>query len=250
MNQKKITSLIAISSLLPIAAWSETSGSTGSSGRSSNSGSSATQSSGSTSNSDWQRQNNASSTGTTSSSGSMSSNNNYNSGKRDRASTGSAMNSGSASQWDHSSAAGGVASIQRVKQDDLENRLTAESVIGKDVVDRDGNKIGTIKDIGLASVLPSSLQDATNRTAMSGSSTAPRTSGTSASTGSSMDASQGEAKVYISVGGFLGMGDDLVAVPASQLRRDSTDRDNFRLDVTQDQIKSIADRDSGYSAAE
>ncbi|HWL14597.1 MAG TPA: PRC-barrel domain-containing protein [Opitutus sp.] len=248
MNPKKITSLIAISSLLPIAAWSQTSGS-GSSGRSSNSGSSATQSSGSTSNSDWQRQNNASSTGTTSASGAMSNNNNYNSGKRDRASTGSAMNSGSASQWDHSSAAGGVASIQRVKQDDLENRLTAESVIGKDVVDRDGNKIGTIKDIGLASVLPSSLQDATNRTAMSGSSTAPRTSGTSASTGSSM-ASQGEAKVYISVGGFLGMGDDLVAVPASQLRRDSTDRDNFRLDVTQDQIKSIADRDSGYSAAE
>lgn len=44
--------------------------------------------------------------------------------------------------------------IQRVSSDQLEQRVTASSLMGKKVVDREGQEIGKVKDIGLAGVAP------------------------------------------------------------------------------------------------
>lgn len=44
--------------------------------------------------------------------------------------------------------------IQRISSDQLDQRVTAGSLLGKKVVDREGQEIGKVKDIGLGGVVP------------------------------------------------------------------------------------------------
>lgn len=43
--------------------------------------------------------------------------------------------------------------VSKVTEDSLENKVTADRLIGKTVVDSEGNKIGTVKDVGLSDAL-------------------------------------------------------------------------------------------------
>ena len=58
-----------------------------------------------------------------------------------------------------------------------------------------------------------------------------------------------EPSAIISYGGFLGMGDNLLRVPISQLNYDSTN-DHLTLNVTETELSSLKTSDTGRSAAE
>ncbi len=60
------------------------------------------------------------------------------------------------SQWGTSS--NDTQKMKKVKEKSLEDQTTADHLIGKKVVDREGNEIGEIKDIGLSQVVDRSDQ--------------------------------------------------------------------------------------------
>ncbi len=225
MKTRKFTSLIAVGSILPLAAWaqSDTGGSTNT----------TTTTPSSAAASDWESQRDQ--TGTTA---------------RDSASETRATDTATTADtadWSRDSSMATTSAtageVQRVTQDDLEQQATASSIIGKDVVDRDGNKVGTVKDISIASLLPASLHQGTD-TASS-----EQTIGATIDTALERVTSPStDVNVYVSVGGFMGMGNDLIAVPVSRLQSDG---DGLKIDMTQDELKSIADNEQrAMSAAE
>lgn len=145
-----------------------------------------------------------------------------------------------------------TADIRRVSQDRLDSRLTAKSLIGQKVVDQSGKEIGRVKDIGLSGVLPQDLQKSSSRRSgmsssgddMSGSSGSMSStggaSGMASDTMSSDLSSSRIVPVYVSVGGFLGAGGELVSIPANQLSRDG---DNLKIQMSESQIKSLTSND-------
>lgn len=46
-----------------------------------------------------------------------------------------------------------VGHFQQINKEELKNRVTADDLVGKSVVDRDGKKIGEVKDVGLTQVI-------------------------------------------------------------------------------------------------
>jgi len=188
-----------------------------------------------------------------------------------------------------------TAGIQRLSQREVDGQLTAKALIGKNVYDNAGKRIGEVKDVVLDSSrapqlagVTSSHRDNSSDTSSSGSTptssgSAATTSGGYASTsGSSSDTSstrsgsgsrtgsasgdlssassalQGMASslsssgaaAIISSGGFLGMGDNLLRVPLTQLNYDSAS-DHITLNISQEQISSLTnDRSETRSAAE
>ncbi|HWL16737.1 MAG TPA: PRC-barrel domain-containing protein [Opitutus sp.] len=174
----------------------------------------------------------------------------------------SSMDSMHSSMSDMSS---GAASIQTVSQSALDHQLTAKALIGKNVYDSQGKRIGEVKDVVLDSSRTPQLatafgnrEGARDTSSTSGSMNTSRTSTGTASTtadsnatlGSSIDsavgslsgAMSGGASVVISSGGFLGMGNDLIRVPLTQLNYDSS-KDHFTLNVSQSEIANMT-RDS------
>lgn len=210
--------------------------------------------------------------------------------------------------------ASGLGSISRVDQNSLEQQFTATDLIGKEVYDNAGKKVGDVKDIVLGSAAGSHLAMAfasgqgsrststgttsgsttgtagTSSTGSSygatgstgttgstagtstGSTSGSRTAGTSGSTGtSSTDRSSGigaaasgmmsqahgamssltsEPAAIVSVGGFMGMGDNLLRVPLSQLNYDSSN-ERLTLSISETEISSLTgDRDESRNAAE
>lgn len=169
--------------------------------------------------------------------------------------------------------------IRRINQEQLQSRVTATDVIGKNVVGRNGDKIGDIKDVGFGTALPENFRQVTHKqqqkqqqkqqstqaqaartTGVESSTTAATTAGTGSSAtrsstsgmmSSSSSAMERELMVYISVGGFMGLGEDLVAVPASQLQYDQQN-DRFTIDRTAEDITRLAEAEkpSSSSAAE
>lgn len=144
-----------------------------------------------------------------------------------------------------SSAASGAAAvstagIERLDEDQMEQRLTASELIGTRVVDRDGREIGKVKDIGLTALAPQlAPQEKDGRVAVAHS----RSDGTGASStsGLSQPWSQAsgdakEARVFIRPSRSLDAGDALVAIPAAQLRREG---DSLRVDLSRDELKSL-----------
>ncbi|BET65421.1 hypothetical protein ASA1KI_03390 [Opitutales bacterium ASA1] len=161
-----------------------------------------------------------------------------------------------------------TSSIRAVPDDELENRLTAENVIGKDVVDVRGDKIGSVKDISLGSALDGVVgkearatdrrsdstlattpgASTTNTGTMAGS-TMGRTSTSSSSSdfdrtrnsfGSAIAGMNDQVEVFVSVGGVMGVGSSLVSIPFSQLEWNA-EEEHFRLDISQDEIRAITD---------
>lgn len=166
--------------------------------------------------------------------------------------------------------------IRRVQEDQLENKVTAEQLIGKDVVDRNGEKVATVKDINLQAVLPGGFEQASVEASGEASSetyaastgsdasstmTRPQSSGSlsgsaefdeqsrsaSAQFGEQGAASSSDVEVYLSVGGLWGLGEEIVAVPVSKLSYDSQN-DQLQIDSTQQEIAAIADPEQARGA--
>lgn len=66
--------------------------------------------------------------------------------------------------------------IQRVSSEQLDQRVTASSLVGKKVVDREGQEIGKVKDVGLTNVAPQ-LASGASATGSSASTSAAAQSG-------------------------------------------------------------------------
>jgi hypothetical protein len=233
MKTPKIRSALVISALLiPVAAWGQTSGTTGSqTGQSSqsqrNQQTQPAQQPSQSSSDQW-RQTDQQQRQHSSTSGSS-------------AATGTGSMAGTASM--------GMGEIKRVERAELDNRLTASDLIGKDVIGSDGEKIGTVKDLSLAAVLPSSFEERGRAAASADSrpttrASSPTTSASSATSTSSLSGastsdSSNDVIVYVAVGGVMGVGGDLVSVPASQLRFDAQ-TEQLRMDRSSTEITTIA----------
>lgn len=132
--------------------------------------------------------------------------------------------------------------IERITKDQLKSRLTAKDLIGKKVVDSDGKDVGEIKDIGLASVLPDDMKKSSQNQGGQNNAIARAAN----EVGQLATRSTKDVNVFVSVGGFMGIGDDLVPIPAQQLKRDG---DKFKVDMTRDHLKEIAKKKSDTRTA-
>jgi hypothetical protein len=138
----------------------------------------------------------------------------------------------------HTTTAASSAGIERISEEQVEQRLTASALIGTRVVDREGQEIGKVKDIGLAAVAPQ-LASQPSATAIAHSRSdrpgATPTSGLSQPWSQTSGESK-EASVFIRPSRSLGAGDALVAIPATQLRREG---DALRVDLSRDEVRSM-----------
>ncbi len=169
---------------------------------------------------------------------------------------------------------GAAAGIRRVSKDSIEDRKTAKHLIGKAVHGSDGKKLGDITDLMLGDAMgvgyagrghTEADRTAANPTLADGRGTATSSAGTSGSTssgargtsqpsqpggqeghsgawsaGKEMYAgSKGGIQAIISVGGVLGVGDNLVAVPFSDLVYDSG-AERYTLNINQTEFNRIA----------
>lgn len=222
------------------------------------------------------------------------------SGTRDSTTSTTPSSSASWSSTAGSSSAQG--SIARIKSDAIDRQFTATDLIGKEVYDNGGEKVGEVKDVVLGSAAGSHLAMAfasgkddrsTSQTGATGStygstsgstssdvstrstgstSTGTRTAGT-ASTGTrsttsgtmddigsamkdmgskahaAMSGLTAEPAAIVSVGGFMGMGDNLIRVPLSQLNYDSSN-ERLTIAMSQNEISSLAEPSESGAAAE
>ncbi len=237
-------------------------------------------------------------------------------------------NSSGSSTYDSTSTGShtaGMGGLQRVTKDSLDSQLTAKDLIGKDVYDNAGKKVGSIDDVVLSSAASSHLatafsskdrdqsdssyQTASGNTgAASGSAnnsgnTYGSTSGSNANTsstgsdgiatrsssgnyaasnatgstdststsgsmnsstrgtqsalgsvGSAIDSTMSsltsEPAAIVSVGGFMGMGRNMVRVPVSQLSFDASN-ERLTINVSESELAALTENsDTGRSAAE
>lgn len=146
------------------------------------------------------------------------------------------------------------AGIERVPSDQLEHRVTASDLIGTKVVDREGREIGKVKDIGLSAVAPQLAGQNSALASTSAQSSRDTEAGATARTGSTdRDASSGlsqpwtrsgerETRVFVRPDRALEAGDALVAIPATQLHREG---DALRVDLTREELRSVvSERDA------
>jgi len=182
-----------------------------------------------------------------------------------------------------------VGSIQRVSDQTIDRQFTAKDLIGKEVYDNRDKRIGEIKDIVLDSSqfqqLASAVGSRESQTGTYGSSTvnggsdthssstgmnsSDRNSGrassssatgvantsagagaTSMHTGTDYAAMSSEPAVIISHGGLLGVGNNLLRVPVSQLNFDQSSR-HITVNVSEQQLSSLQNTsDTSRSASE
>lgn len=110
--------------------------------------------------------------------------------------------------------------VKRVSADKLKDKITAERLKGKKVVDRDGQKIGKVKHVGLSQALRDSDTDRSNTGSMNIS---------VAGIGSASAGSQ--VNLYIELDDAVGVdGNDLASIPASNVRFDK-DSDELKLQI-------------------
>ncbi len=184
-----------------------------------------------------------------------------------------------------SASSAGAGSLQRVTKDSLDHQLTAKALIGKDVHDSAGEKIGEVEDIVLdasqLSQLASAFMNRDTDTRSSSASTTGAAGSTSArstdtyaagaagdgasATGGRSDVNVGRSSLesqarsaisgamssagpaaIVSAGGVMGIGGDLIRVPLSQLRYDANE-DRVTLDVSREQISSLRESDTTSS---
>ena len=160
-----------------------------------------------------------------------------------------------------------------------DKKMTAENLIGKKVVDRDGREVGTVKDIGLGSAMHGYDRDAnptygttstastpnygstssTSRTTTADASrtrssdATSRTGTTTATTtaGAMADHSsyqQMQPTLYVELDGDLDVKDDhLAAIPVSHVRFDS-DKKQLKMQLARSELSSqLKKNDSAYN---
>lgn len=149
--------------------------------------------------------------------------------------------------------------FKRIKEDKLKDeKRTAEHLMGKKIVDREGQTIGEIKDIGLSSVLhddsSSQVAGTTGTSGTSSSSTSPSASatiGAGAMTGRAAMGMMGQEQVqlYVKLDNAVGLkGDDLAVIPASSLRYDSS-KQELKLQISRSEFASkLKQSESGQSS--
>lgn len=149
---------------------------------------------------------------------------------------------------------GGVESnVDALRVDDqaVTQDLTAKDFIGQTVVDRNGEKVGDIADIGLGAgffVSQTSVPlEEKEQSSIDGHVSGMERPSGDQDIGRSMNA---EPTVYISVGGVLGVANDHVRVPASALNWNTADK-CFQLNVEKASIEALAEKKaSGYTGTE
>jgi hypothetical protein len=150
--------------------------------------------------------------------------------------------------------------FKRIKEAKLKDeKRTAEHLMGKKIVDRDGQTIGEIKDIGLSSVLHDDSSGQVAGTpgtsgASSTGSTSPSASatvGAGAMTGRTTMGMMGQDQVqlYVKLDNAVGLkGDDLAVIPASSVRYDSS-KQELKLQISRSELASkLKQSESGQSS--
>lgn len=164
--------------------------------------------------------------------------------------TGAYAGSDSKKMSDHSSMSGQTSELEmhRVTQESLDSQLTAKDLIGAAVHDSSGERLGTVADIGLSSLsgdlkkqhrdqMKSEDKDYASKDSMKKDSKKDSWSKTDKMGHSS------EVTAYISVGGLFGIGDDIVAVPASKISWNESE-EQYTLNVSKDQFVALAEQDT------
>jgi len=145
----------------------------------------------------------------------------------------------------HTSTTGGAAAaagVERLSQEQVEQRVTASELIGTKVVDREGQEVGKVKDIGLTAVAPQLGPDISTRAVARSASESPRTERTAGSglsqpwTQQTAGSGTKEARVLVRPSRALGAGDALVAIPATQLHREG---DALRIDLSREELRAL-----------
>lgn len=142
----------------------------------------------------------------------------------------------------------GSLEVHRVSDEIIAQQLTAKDLLGKAVYGVDGEKLGDISDISLASGFSAAVAESL-RNAGTAMTTSPATgTGASANTTASdmrtatsllSSIDNDDLTVFISVGGLLGIGDNLVSVPASALNYDAQNQ-HFTLNVRKADFVALA----------
>ncbi|MDQ8204729.1 BON domain-containing protein [Pelagicoccus sp. SDUM812003] len=159
----------------------------------------------------------------------------------------------SAVPGDQSWSSGSGGDVARVSEDYLDQISTAKNILGSSVYDGAGEKIGDVKDISLGYKLHSvaGLQG-NDKSGKRSSDSAIDSNKNHLEDSNSRYATNENANnrpgsyVFISVGGLMGIGDDVVRVPMSSLTRSAEDKDHLVLQgYSKENIVAIAEQEAG-----
>lgn len=136
--------------------------------------------------------------------------------------------------------------IRRVTQDSVDQRFTANDLIGASLYDSSGETIGNIADISISGLdLGKKLGHSKKMKSMDKQSKNSWESKDKKSEDWSQDSSSrspGQVTAFLSVGGLFGIGDDIVAVPVEQISWDSSE-ERFTLSTSKTEIVALAEQD-------
>lgn len=161
------------------------------------------------------------------------------------------MNSSSQDQKSHKMKQSGglTGQLRRVSGDSVEREFTASDLIGKGVYDLQGEKIGSISDISVQQSLAQKFSQAakgksSRDLASSDTSKKEKKSASHSMMGDASAKMQSklggdETTVFISVGGLLGFGSDIVSAPASSLSFDQVE-DRFTMNYSKEDVVALA----------
>ena len=142
--------------------------------------------------------------------------------------------------------------VRRATEVTLDQQVTAKDLIGREVYDRQNDHIGEIVDVALGGVVPVELKhalaknkdgyaptqrDATDRQHQP-EPTKPSDRERDDQPGKERVQAFATSTVFISVGGVLGVGADLVRAPLSALRYDRR-HDHIVLDLSSEELRSV-----------
>lgn len=125
--------------------------------------------------------------------------------------------------------------MQRVSKDQLQKSFTAQDLIGKEIKDIKGETIGSVSDVSLPELayIQSAWPEENGASSLSD---LPASDSLA-----DAEAPAKETMVYISVGGLLGIGDDIVAVPAKRISFDHSEKQYFISADKQDVVALAKD---------
>lgn len=152
--------------------------------------------------------------------------------------------------------------IRRLSDDAADRQFTAKDLIGKELYDSRGKRIGEVKDVVIASSTNPQLagglrtKEASRAAATTATSSSSMADTTRSATGQvsretqSMIGAASENAVIVSYGGFLGAGNSMLRIPLSQLNYDAANR-HITVNVTETELSSLpVSNETSRSAAE
>lgn len=134
--------------------------------------------------------------------------------------------------------------IERVSEDQLKNMVTADQLKGMKVVDRNGQKVGKVKHVGLSEPTAQTDQFRAGASSSAGSASgsltasgsAPQSAGRSASQSSQNSRNSGQATLYIELDNEVRAdGDDLASIPVSDVSFDQN-KDEVKLQISRQDL--------------